>query len=36
MKTDMEKAREMVNAFHKRGNGGLTQLEQDIAEAITT
>lgn len=29
------KAREIVAAFHARGNIGLTQLEEDIAAAIT-
>lgn len=29
-----EKARTLVDAFHKRGNTGLTQLEHDIARAL--
>lgn len=29
-----EKARTLVDAFHKRGNTGLTQLEHDIAQAL--
>jgi hypothetical protein len=28
------KAREIVDAFHKRGNTGLTQLEHDFAAAL--
>jgi hypothetical protein len=29
-----EKAKDIVRVFHKRGNTGLTQLEQEIADAL--
>ncbi len=31
-----EIAREIVDSLHRRGNGGYTQLECDIAQAIAT
>jgi hypothetical protein len=34
MTDSQRKAREIVDAFHKRGNTGLTQLEHDFAAAL--